>query len=40
VLAHAIDVDLGIPSEAVAQQLVDGATDQYVIPKSLQRVAQ
>ena len=40
VLAHAIDVDLGIPSEAVAQQFVEGATDQYVIPRPVQRVAE
>jgi hypothetical protein len=40
VLAHAIDVDLGVPSETVAQQLVDGAAEQYVIPNSVERVAQ
>lgn len=39
VLAHAIDVDLGVPSETVAQQLVDGAAEQYVIPNSVERVA-
>ena len=40
VLAETVEVDLGVPSEAVAQKLVDGATPQYVIPKSVQRVAQ
>lgn len=40
VLWKVVDVDLGIPSEKVAQQLVDGAADQYVMPKTVQRVAE
>ena len=40
VLWQVVDVDLGVPSEGVAQQLVDGAAAQYVIPKTIQRVAQ
>jgi len=39
VLGSVIEVDLGIPSEDIAQQLVDGAAAQYVIPRSVQRVA-
>ena len=40
VLWKVIDVDLGIPSETVAQQLVDGAAEQYVVPKTVERVAE
>ncbi len=32
-------VDLGIPTEAIAQQMVDGAVDQYVINDDVTRVA-
>jgi hypothetical protein len=39
VLWSVVEVDLGIPSEDIAQQLVDGAAAQYVIPKTVQRVA-
>jgi hypothetical protein len=35
-----IRVDLGIPTEAIAQQMVDGADAQYVINDSVTRVAQ
>ncbi|MFF0266059.1 hypothetical protein [Kribbella sp. NPDC004536] len=34
-----IRVDLGIPTEAIAQQLVDTAEDQYVVNESVTRVA-
>ena len=40
ILWQVVDVDLGIPSEDIAQQLVDGAAAQYVIPKTVKRVAQ
>jgi hypothetical protein len=39
VLGSVIEVDLGIPSEDIAQRLVDGAAAQYVIPRTVQRVA-
>ena len=39
VLWSVVEVDLGIPSEDIAQRLVDGAATQYLIPKSVQRVA-
>lgn len=39
VLYVAIDVDLGIPSEDVAQRLVDGAAAQYVFGNREVRVA-
>ena len=34
-----IRVDLGIPTEAIAQQMVDGAADQYVVNDAVTRVA-
>jgi len=34
-----IRVDLGVPTESIAQQMVDGADDQYVINDSVTRVA-
>lgn len=34
-----IRVDLGIPSEQIAQQLVESAAAQYVVPKPVTRVA-
>jgi hypothetical protein len=34
-----VEVDLGIPGEEVAQQLVDGAEAQYVLQNSVVRVA-
>jgi hypothetical protein len=34
-----IRVDLGIPTEDIAQQMVDGAADQYVVNSSVTRVA-
>lgn len=34
-----IRVDLGIPTEAIAQQMVDGAKDQYVVNDAVTRVA-
>ena len=40
ILWQVVDVDLGVPSETIAQQLVDGATQQYLVPKTVQRVAQ
>ncbi|MFB6723421.1 hypothetical protein ACFCV3_24795 [Kribbella sp. NPDC056345] len=39
VLNRMVSVDLGIPSEAVAQQLVDNAAEQFVVPKQDIRVA-
>ncbi|TDD18457.1 hypothetical protein E1218_26050 [Kribbella turkmenica] len=39
VLNSYVEVDLGIPSEDVAQQLVDGAEDHYVLPQPVTRVA-
>jgi hypothetical protein len=39
VLNSYVEVDLGIPSEEVAQQLVDGADAQYVVQRSVVRVA-
>jgi hypothetical protein len=39
VLNSYVEVDLGIPSEDVAQQLVDGADDQYVLQEPVVRVA-
>lgn len=39
VLNSSVEVDLGIPSEEVAQQLVDGADDQYVVQGAVTRVA-
>ncbi|HEY4567972.1 MAG TPA: hypothetical protein VIH10_00860 [Kribbella sp.] len=34
-----IQVDLGIPTEAIAQQMVDNAAPQYVVPDPVTRVA-
>ncbi|HET6989517.1 MAG TPA: hypothetical protein VFI00_23005 [Kribbella sp.] len=34
-----IQVDLGIPTEAIAQQMVDGAAPQYVVENPVTRVA-
>jgi hypothetical protein len=34
-----IRIDLGIPTEAIAQQMVDGAEEQYVVNSSVTRVA-
>ncbi|WP_433163951.1 hypothetical protein [Kribbella sp. CA-247076] len=39
VLNSYVEVDLGIPSEEIAQQLVDGADDQYVVQEPVVRVA-
>jgi hypothetical protein len=39
VLNSSVQVDLGIPSEEVAQQLVDGADAQYVVQRPVVRVA-
>jgi hypothetical protein len=39
VLNSSVQVDLGIPSEDVAQQLVDGADAQYVVQSPVVRVA-
>ena len=39
VLNAYVEVDLGIPSEEVAQQLVDGAEAQYVLQEPVVRVA-
>jgi hypothetical protein len=34
-----VEVDLGIPTEAIAQRMVDGAVPQYVVPRPVTRVA-
>ncbi len=39
VLNSSIEVDLGVPSDDIAQQLVDGAEDQYVLQEPVVRVA-
>lgn len=39
VLNAYVEVDLGIPSEEIAQQLVDGAEAQYVLQRPVSRVA-
>jgi hypothetical protein len=39
VLNSYVEVDLGIPSEDIAQQLVDGAEEQYVLQEPVTRVA-
>jgi hypothetical protein len=39
VLNRMVSVDLGIPGEDSAQQLVDGAADQFVLPERATRVA-
>jgi hypothetical protein len=39
VLNSEIAVDLGIPSDEIAQQLVDGAEQQYVVQRPVTRVA-
>jgi hypothetical protein len=39
VLGSEIHVDLGIPTDAIAQKLIDDASPQYVVPKPVTRVA-
>jgi hypothetical protein len=39
VLGRDLAVDLGVPSEEIAQQLMDQGTDEYLLPKSSTRVA-
>ncbi|MEV5960687.1 hypothetical protein AB0L70_02915 [Kribbella sp. NPDC051952] len=39
VLGSEIHVDLGIPTDAIAQKLIDDAAPQYVVPKPVTRVA-
>lgn len=39
VLGSEIHVDLGIPTEAIAQKLIDDAAPQYVVPEQVTRVA-
>ena len=39
VLVQDLAIDLGVPSEAVAQRLMDQATDEYLLPKDKERVA-
>lgn len=39
VLAQDVAVDLGVPDEKIAQRLIDAATPEYQIPKSVKRVA-
>jgi hypothetical protein len=40
VLAQNVSVDLGVPDDKVAAQLVDGATSEYLLPKSVTRVVE
>jgi hypothetical protein len=39
VLTQDVAVDLGVPDEKVAQQLIDAAAPEYLIPHGVQRVA-
>ncbi|MEV6416991.1 hypothetical protein [Kribbella sp. NPDC051718] len=39
VLAQDVAIDLGIPDQQVAQRLIDAAAAEYLIPKSVTRVA-
>ncbi|NEA33338.1 hypothetical protein [Streptomyces sp. SID13031] len=39
VLAQDVTVDLGIPDEKIAQRLIDAAAPEYLIPRSITRVA-
>lgn len=39
VLAQDVAIDLGIPDQQVAQRLIDAAAPEYLIPKSVTRVA-
>jgi len=39
VLAQDLAFDLAIPSEEIAQRMVDGASKEYLMPKSVTRVA-
>jgi hypothetical protein len=39
VLAQDLAFDLAIPSEEIAQRLVDGASKEYLMPTSVIRVA-
>ncbi|GAA1564276.1 hypothetical protein GCM10009789_16940 [Kribbella sancticallisti] len=40
VLAEDLAVDLGVPDETIAQQHIDKADAEYVLPKSVTRVAE
>jgi hypothetical protein len=40
VLTQDVTVDLGVPDEKIAQQLVNTATKEYLIPDSVTRVAE
>ena len=39
VLTQDVSVDLGVPDDKIAQQLLDTASPEYVIPKTVTRVA-
>lgn len=39
VLAENVAIDLGVPDETIAQQLIDAATPEYVIARGVTRVA-
>ena len=39
VLTQDVAVDLGVPDDKVAQQLMDQATPEYLIPRGVNRVA-
>lgn len=39
VLGQDVAIDLGVPSEEIAQQQIDQATDEYLLPKGSTRVA-
>ena len=40
VLAQDVAVDLGVPDDKIAAQLLDSATSEYLLPKPVTRVAQ
>jgi hypothetical protein len=40
VLAQDLAVDLGVPDETIAQQLIDNAAAEYAIPENVTRVAE
>lgn len=39
VLTQDVAVDLGVPDDKIGQQLIDAATPEYLIPRSVKRVA-
>lgn len=39
VLTQDVAVDLGVPDDKVAKQLMDAATPEYLLPRGVKRVA-